>query len=289
MNQRSIKFVFFGTPEISVTVLKELESTGHVPAIIVTAPDKPQGRGMKLTAPPVKKWAIERNIPVVQPLKSADIQAAIGSETYDAFVLVAYGKILPQTVIDIPKRGILNVHPSLLPRFRGPSPVRSAILNNEKNTGVTVMLLDVEMDHGPIIAQKKVELTDWPVNGTELEHTLMREGGKLLAEMLPHWVDDEIIAREQNHDLATYCEKIKKEDGLLDLKADAYQNLLKIQAYQGWPSTYSYFEKDGVRIRVKIVDAHIEGTALVIDRVKPEGKQEITYEEFTRSGAHPVD
>lgn len=287
--ESEIRFAFFGTPDISVTVLNELESTGLLPALVVTAPDRQQGRGMKLTASPVKQWAVEHGIPVVQPAKSSEIAESIGTEPWDVFVLVAYGKILPQSAIDLPRHGIVNVHPSLLPRFRGPSPVRSAILENEKHTGVTLMLLDSEMDHGPIIAQKKVEVADWPPKGSEFEHTLMREGGKLLGEMLPHWVDGDIEAREQNHDLATYCVKMQKEDGLLDLKADAYQNLLKISAYDGWPGTFAYFEKDNVRLRVKILDAHIEGTALVIDRVKPEGKQEMSYEDFLRSGARLID
>jgi methionyl-tRNA formyltransferase len=162
--------------------------------------------------------------------------------------------------------------------------VRSAILADE-HTGITVMQLDAQMDHGPIIAQKKVGSAEWPPRATEFELLLMREGGKLLAQILPDWLSDELVAQEQNHDVATYCEKIQKEDGLLDLTDDAYQNLLKIRAYEGWPGTYSFFERASKRIRAAIVDAHIEDGALVIDTVRPEGKKDMSYTDFIRSGA----
>jgi methionyl-tRNA formyltransferase len=151
------------------------------------------------------------------------------------------------------------------------------------------MLVDEELDHGPIIAQKKVNMQDWPPHGNELDELLAREGGRLLVEILPLWIRGEIEARPQNHDLATYCEKFEKSDGLLDLAEDAYKNLLKIRAFEGWPGTYTFFERDGKRIRVQILDAHIEGTKLVVDKVKPEGKGEMLYADFVRSGARPIE
>ena len=166
--------------------------------------------------------------------------------------------------------------------------MRSAILNNEKETGVSVMLLDDQMDHGPIIAQKKIAIPDWPPHGSELDALLAREGGSLLAEFLPKWIARDNKPHEQNHDLATYCEMFTKEDGLVDLHDDARKNLLKIRAYEGWPGTFSFFEKGGEKIRVKIIDAHIENDILKVDRVTPEGKREMDYEEFLRSGAQPL-
>ena len=141
------------------------------------------------------------------------------------------------------------------------------------------------MDHGPIVAQKQVAVADWPVRNSELETLLMTEGGALLAGILPLYIDDEITPQEQNHDVATYAAKFTKDDGLLDLGGDAYQNLLKIRAFEGWPGTYTFFERAGKKIRVQVLDAHIEGAALVLDRVKPEGKQEMNYADFARSGA----
>jgi methionyl-tRNA formyltransferase len=283
-----LRFAFFGTPELATIVLDELESAGYLPTIIITTPDQKQGRGMKLTASPVKLWAQAHAIDVI-PASLDDAAAEIlHSKDCEVFIVVAYGKIIPQVILDIPPRGTFNIHPSLLPRFRGASPVRSAILADE-HTGVTVMQLDAEMDHGPIIAQKKVEPAQWPPHAVDFEKSLMKEGGRLLAQILPHWITGDIEPQEQNHDVATYCGKIEKEDGLLDLAADPRKNLLKIRAYEGWPGTYAYFERGGKKIRVAILDAHIDtrGT-LVIDEVKPEGKKEMQYEEFMRSGAKPI-
>lgn len=282
----NFRFAFFGTPELAVEVLNELKAAALVPHAVITTPDEKKGRGLKLSATPVKVWAETHDIPVHQPEKlDADFARSL---EVDVFVVVAYGKILPKAALDVPKHGTLNVHPSLLPRLRGASPIRTAILNDEKKVGVSVMLLDEEMDHGPLIAQKQLDTEERPPRALEFEKLAMREGGKLLAQILPEWVAGNIEAREQNHDLATYCEKIEKEDGLLDLSADAYKNLLKIRAYEGWPGTHTFFERGGKKIRVQILDAHIEGSALVIDTVKPEGKKEMRYEEFLRSGAQPA-
>jgi methionyl-tRNA formyltransferase len=166
--------------------------------------------------------------------------------------------------------------------------VRSAILENERETGVSIMLLNEKMDEGPIIAQRKVPVPEWPPRGRELDALLASEGGKLLAEMLPQWVAGEIDAKEQNHDIATYCGIFTKEDGLLDLKADPYHNLLKIRAFDGWPGTYTFFERAGKRIRVQVLDAEVINSRLQIMTVKPEGKGEMAYDAFLRSGATPA-
>jgi methionyl-tRNA formyltransferase len=295
---RRVRFAFFGTPELAVTVLEELAAAGLVPALIVTMPDEKKGRGLSLSPPPVKTWAESRDIEALQPEHVdpefvATLKAKSRKLKADVFIVVAYGKILNKEVLEIPSRGVLNVHPSLLPRLRGPSPIRSAILNDDRATGVSIILLDEEMDHGPLVAQKPVAI-GWPARAGELERALMEAGGTLLAQILPQWVMGNIEAREQNHDLATYSEKIEKEDGLLDLNADGYTNLLKIRAYEGWPGTYAFFERGGKRIRVQILDAHMDpsttlgASKLIIDKVKPEGKREMGYEEFLRSGASPL-
>ena len=319
LGRNEVRFAFFGTSHIAVFVLDELKKAGLIPSPIVTTPDKAKGRGLAVQPPPVKAWAMSNNIEILQPehLDSPfcyKLQAT--SYRLDACVVVDYGKILPRTVLGIPRRGFLNVHPSLLPRLRGPSPIRSAILNDEKTTGVTIILVDEEMDHGPIVAQRRVPppaggwRSGWPPHLSELEETLMQEGGRLLAQVLPQWVAGEIDAHEQNHDVATYSEKIEKEDGLLNLADSAELNLRKIRAYGGWPGTYAFFKRRGLnrakgavgrtpnetsshgvlgkKIRVGILDAHIDNGSLVIDRVKPEGKKEMGYDEFLRSGAKPI-
>jgi len=290
------RFVFFGTPELAVTVLEELRVAGFIPTLVVTQPDKPAGRGRTLTPPPVSTWATEHTIPVLQPKKlDEEFMQTIKNEQPELFIVAAYGKILPQTLLDIPPKGTLNVHPSLLPRLRGPSPIRSAILLDEKKIGVSIMLLDAQMDHGPIVAQREIPFPDndpvlsWPPKASVLENILAHEGGILLAEVLPQWVLGEITPTEQAHDAATFCRMLKKEDGLVDLiHGDPYQNLLKIRGCEGWPSAYTFFERNGQTIRVQILDAHLEDEVLVLDTIKPEGKNAMPYLDFARSGAVPI-
>ncbi len=283
--RNSPPFIFFGTGAIAVGALTSMERLGVVPSSIVTAPEKPIGRGRVLTPSLVARWAIERELPTLTPTKIdesflTELFAEKESLEAEVFLVIDYGRILPKRLLEMPERGVMNMHPSLLPRLRGPSPIRSAILKDEKNTGVTVMLLDEEMDHGPVLAQKKVTLPTWPPRGRELDKILAEEGGTLAAEILPAWVSGDIEAHEQNHDVATYTKMFEKEDGLLDLSADPYQNLLKIRAFDGWPGTYTFMEKNGKNMRVQILDAHIENNRLVIDQVKPEGKTEMTYADF---------
>jgi methionyl-tRNA formyltransferase len=282
MKKIDMKFAFFGTSHIAVFVLDGLEQAGLVPALVVTIPQKPKGRGLEIGTTAVESWATARSIPVAYDRKTFE------SEAWDVAVVVDYGKVLSKSILEIPRHGFLNVHPSLLPRLRGASPMRSAILNDERKTGVTIMLVDEEMDHGAIVAQKSIEVAEWPPRNSDLEALLMRAAGKLLGQILPMWVDGEIETHPQNHDLATYSEKLKKEDGLLDLAGSASENMRKIRALEGWPGTYAFFERGGKKIRVQILDAHIESGALQIDVVKPEGKREMSYEEFLRSGAKPL-
>ncbi len=284
-----LRFAFFGTPEISVTVANELEKAGYLPAVVITRMDAPVGRGKVLTPPPMKVWAEARGIDVLQPKKiTEDVVASLQNTEWDLFIVAAYGRLLPQSLLDIPKKGTLNVHPSLLPKLRGPSPIRSAILTDEKETGVSIMVLDVDMDHGPLLGQTTVQLDEWPPHALELESILATEGGRLLAEILPQWLEGTLTAVEQDHTQATFCKMLKKEQGLLNLADDAYANLLRIRAFEGWPGTYTFFERRGTRMRVQILDAHMEGKTLAIDTVKPEGKNAMNYADFLRSGAVPA-
>ncbi|MCI0619827.1 methionyl-tRNA formyltransferase [Candidatus Wolfebacteria bacterium] len=282
----NIPFAFFGTPEFAVIVLDELERAGLLPAIIVTAPDRSKGRGLKLTPPPVKVWADIHGISTLQPKKLNDPGFLSKLKTYDLelFIVAAYGKIIPRTVTDVPKHGVLNVHPSLLPKYRGPSPVETQILSDDRNVGVTIMQIDEEMDHGPVVQNEKVKIKneEWPLRASTLAKILAHTGGKLLADTIPRWVAGEIAAVQQDHNEATYCKLIKKEDAHIDLNDNPYQNFLTIQAYDAWPKAYFFAEKNGKKVRVKITDANYRDGKLTIKKVIPEGKHEMDYESFLR-------
>ncbi len=280
MSTKKPLFVFFGTPELSVCVLDALEVRGQLPALIVTAPPKPQGRGLTITPTPVALWAAEHTIDVVTPerLDDAFVQM-LGNSDWDVFVVAMYAKLLPQSVLTLPRRGTLNVHPSLLPKFRGPSPVLSAILADERIGGVTIMQLTEKMDAGPIVAQARIEIDEdtgdggWPPKGSEFEKFLATEGGNLLAETLEPWIAGDVPAEPQDETAATYTRKFSPEDALIDPSGDPREELLKIRAFDKSPR--AHFFHNGKRIIV--TDAAIVDSKLKILRVIPEGKQETDW------------
>jgi methionyl-tRNA formyltransferase len=285
---KKINYIFFGTSEFSVDVLNQLKEADILPELIITTPDSPQGRGLKLTPCPVKIWANENNIKNFQPERiSGDFSSQLNSFKnangenleWDVFVVVSYGKIIPKEIIDLPKKGILNVHPSLLPKYRGPSPVETSILNDELKTGVTIMLIDEKVDHGPIVAQEVVEFKEWE-HKDKVSTKLAVMGGKILAKILPQYIAGEINPIEQNHSEATFTNKIEKSDAEIFLNEDARKNFLKIMAYTPHPGAFFFTEKNGKKIRVKITDAKYENDTLQILRVIPEGKKEIDYSLF---------
>lgn len=277
-------YVFFGTSEFSVTILNQLKLRGFLPSLIVSTPDKPQGRNLILTPTLTKIWAQENNIPIFQPatLKDETVVEELKKYPANVFIVASYGKIIPQIILDIPARGTLNVHPSLLPKLRGPSPIEFTILQDQKQTGVSIMLLDAEMDHGPIIAQETYTVSEWPT-AVELEKILGEKGGELIANILPDWIAGKIEAVPQNHSLATFCQKIKKVDGQINLEEDAYTNFRKIQAYSGWPSAFFFITKNGKQIRIVIKQAEYKNNTLTIKRIIPEGKQEMNYTDYIKN------
>lgn len=284
-----IHFVFFGSSRFSVIVLDELAGAGFLPALVISAPDSARGRGLTLTPSPVKVWAESHNIPVLTPAKlrgTDDASVALCNTLHavnaDVFITASYGKIIPKSMLTMPARGMLNVHPSMLPLLRGPSPIESAILSLEK-TGVSIMLVDEEVDHGAIVAQREVAVAEWPPYAEELETTLAHAGGKLLAEVMPEWVAGNITAREQDHSAATFTKKMTSEDGLVDLADNAAANLRTIRAFHAAPGAYFFATKEnGERLRVRITRARIENNTLVLERVVPEGKKEMAYDDFLR-------
>lgn len=277
------KFVFFGSSRFSCLVLDELIAAGFKPALIVATPDKPSGRKLALTPPPTKVWADAHSIPCFQPdkLKNEDVREKLSALHADIFIVASYGKIIPQEILNIPARSTLNVHPSLLPKLRGATPLQSAILS-EDETGVTIIELDEQVDHGPILGAEKYVSENWPPYVDTLEADLAKIGGQLLAKLIPDWISGTLKATEQDHNKATFTKKISKEDGLIDLSGDPVQNLKKIRAYAGWPTAYFFAEHNGKKIRVVIKEAEIENGSLKISRVIPEGKKEMSYEDFLR-------
>jgi len=283
-----MRFAFFGTPEIAAIVLDELEHAGYVPSLIVTNPDAPVGRKQILTPSPAKAWGLNRNLPVITPTTLKQPLPELDDASWDLFIVAAYGKLIPERLLALPKHGTLNVHPSLLPMFRGASPIRSAILADERETGVTIMLMDKELDHGPILAQEHTAITEaeWPIPGRILDERLARQGGRLLATTLSRYLAGEISPKEQDHTAATFCTKISKDMSELTLNPhhlptghSAYQHLLKVRALDGWPETFFFYNGK----RVKIKDATIENGIFTPTRVIPEGKQEMSFSQYIQN------
>ncbi len=273
-------FAFFGSSRLSVIVLDELEKIGLKPTFIVTTPDKPQGRKLVLTPNVVKMWAQEHSIEVFDPPTiDRGFLDVLKQKTCDVYIVASYGKLFPEELLNIPPGKTLNVHPSLLPRYRGASPLPTAMLDDAKHTGVTIMRLTKEMDQGPILAQKEIVVSEWPIY-EEFEERMAREGAQLLASILSDWVAGTITEQEQNHAQATYTKKIEKEDACIDLAGDPYENFRKIQAYHQWPQAYFFIEKNGNRLRVKITSAQFISGKLVIEKVIPEGGKEMSFADF---------
>jgi methionyl-tRNA formyltransferase len=276
-------WIFFGTDEFAVKVLETLKASGLKlePALVVTTPDKPRGRGLHMEAPPVKTWATNNSIPCLQPVKLSDPEfiKALEASSYPLHVVASYGKIIPKTVLDLPRHGTLNVHPSLLPQHRGPSPLEYTVLEGDAETGVTIMLMDEEVDHGAIVKQQKTELDLGQCYYEELRDSLAQLGGELLAAVMPAWTNGELKATPQDHAAATFTKKITKAEGELNLADDPIVNDRKIRALSSWPGTYFFIGGK----RIKVTRAHLENSALVIDRVIPEGKREMSWADYKRN------
>lgn len=282
------KIAFWGTSRISVIVLDEMASGGILPSIIVTAPPRQKGRGLEMAPSEVKVWADAHKIPTLEPeeIKSKEFLKTLGND-WDLFIIVSYGKIVPRHIIDLPKHGTLNMHPSLLPKLRGASPIQSGILadvvpDTDHETGVTIMQIDEEVDHGPIVSQEKITVPNWPPKNLALEEMLGVLGGKLLVKIIPEWIAGSITPKEQDHDQATYTKKMTSGSGQIYLDDDPVRMYRKIRAFDSWPRAYFITPRNGKDTRVVVTEAHLTDGALFLDRVIPEGKKEMSYEDFMR-------
>jgi methionyl-tRNA formyltransferase len=289
MNNQKLKIAFFGGEPLGLPSLQALVRAGLAPELVVCNPDRRSGRGMELTPPRIKTWSFLNNIEVFQPESYKDKAALtrITETDWDLFVVVAYNFILPKWFLELPKHGTVNVHPSLLPKLRGMSPIRTAILENRPTeVGVSIMLMDEQMDHGPILAQAPLSLNEWPIDGVLLDDMLAQIGGELLSMTIPKWVAGSITPREQVHEDASYTKRFDKADSELHIDPKdlptgeaALQALCKIKAYSGIGDTF--FIDKGKRVKVK--GAALKNDALTLTRVIPEGKKEIDFDTYLTS------
>jgi len=272
MSQKN-KFVFFGTPSVASETLATLIENGFIPDVVVTSPDALRGRGLVLTPSETKTLALANNIPVLTPEKlDEETITAIKEYGCDFAIVVAYGKIFPDALINAFPKGVLNIHYSLLPKYRGAIPLESALLAGEAETGVTIQKMAKEIDAGNIIAQEKTVIAPSETS-RELRPRLIEMGAQLLVDTLPAFLDETVTLVVQDSSLATRAYKIKKEDGLLDLNAPAKDNWKKYRAYADSIGTY-FFEDEK---RMKITKAEFVKDEFRVLRVIPEDKKEINY------------
>lgn len=241
--------VFLGTPPFAVPSLRRLVDGGYEISAVITQPDRPAGRGRAPRPPAVKTAALELGLPVWQPgtLRDPEAVARLRQLAPEVIVAVAYGQILRQEVLDIPSRGVLNVHPSLLPRWRGASPIAAAILAGDERTGVTIILMDAGMDTGPILSQREVPIGPADTTGS-LTAVLSEAAATLLGETLPRWLAGQIEPRPQDEAQATRCPLLRKEDGALDWHLAAIDLWRRVRAYNPWPGAFTYADGEMLHI-----------------------------------------
>jgi len=290
------RLIFFGTPLFGQVVLQKLLDENFNVVAIVTQPDRPVGRDQKLTPSPVKTLAKERKIKVFAPASKTELLAT-GSRLLalkpDLFVVASYGMIIPQEILELPEKGALNVHPSLLPKYRGASPIQAAILNGETETGVTIILMDEQMDHGPILAQEKIALDPAETTSTAMSK-LAQFGSEILARAIPNYLNGKIAPQPQDHTQATYTKLVKKDDGKVNWQENNIQIERMVRAYNPWPGVWTTVGEMAEQLdrelknqrhqnlRLKILQAHLDNGTLSLNSVQVEGKTPITFSDFTK-------
>jgi len=305
---KTLKIIFWGTPEFAIPALKSLLENGYQIVAVVTNPDEPVGRKQIMTPPPVKVLANKHKIPVYQPINLKDNNFVKELPTADIFIVAAYGKIIPKKILEIPKLGTLNIHPSLLPKWRGPSPIQSTILNGDSETGVTIIKIDELMDHGPAIATINFRLpTANKPTFKELHEKLAKLGAELLIEILPKYIAGEIKPEPQDDSKATYSKILKRDDGRIDWPRPAEEIERQIRAYESWPGSFTVWPDGKNYLRLKIEEAEAieeepsRGSSgfiwqnekseifvkagkgsLKLKKITPAGSKTMTAEEFLR-------
>jgi len=274
-----MKIVFFGTPDYVVPIAEALYKTYRTKkdkgvVAVVTQHPKPSGRKKKMEYSAIDKWAHKREIPILYDY--ADMPVA------DLGVVAAYGRIIPQNVIRHFPKGIVNIHPSLLPKYRGASPVQNAIADGETQTGVTIIKMDEKMDHGPIISSFKEEIRKDDTNET-LRKRLFDRSAQFLIDLIPNYLNGKIKLKEQDHKKATFTKLVKSEDGFIENLFENPEKTYNLwRAYQPWPGIFTKVGINDEEKRLKILKLHLENDKLVLDEVQLEGKKPVGFEEFKR-------
>lgn len=319
-----LRVIYMGTPYFAVPALEalvagaapgKLLSEGYELVTVITRPDKPAGRGREIVYSPVKQVALAHDLPVWQPgsFKKEENSVALAAYRADLYIVAAFGQILPQCVLDQPRYGTLNIHASLLPKYRGADPIAEAILQGENETGVTIMLLDAGIDTGPMLLQRAIPLDEQDTTGT-LTPKLAELGAHTLLEALPLWIDGKITPQPQDEQLATHTRMLTKEDGAIAWDRPAAVIARQVRAFSPWPSAYTHWRGK----LLKILAAHAlplkpsaalpSGTVtmteeaghtiltvvtssglLAVQQLQLEGKKAMSAEEFLRGYAHIVE
>jgi len=305
-----MRYIFFGTSEFARIILQELLQSDMKPILIVTQPPKPKGRKQILSPSPVQILAEQNNIPFLTPKKLDDenFLQTIKDLQPEFALLTAYGKIIPSFLLKIPRKGFVNLHPSLLPKWRGATPIQSTILAGDKKTGVTLFLMDEQIDHGSILKNSKFQIPNSKLTYEELSKQLAEIGAELIIKTLPQWLRGEITPQLQNESLATYCHKITKEDEKIDWQTSAEEVDKKIRALNPNPGVYTMTPKKVIKIikgfpileknsankrkigevfeyfneSKKQMAVQCKDGFYVIEELKPAGKITMTSESFLR-------
>jgi len=259
-----VKTILIGTSKFAEAIFEKFYPAQRDKFEIVAAitmPDKPIGRKQILTPSPVKKWALKNNLKILQPKKITDSKwiKKFQDLAPELIIVAAYGQIIPKEILDIPKFGVLNVHPSLLPKYRGASPIQTTILNGDKKAGITIILMDEKMDHGPIISNFQFSIFNKPTY-QELSNQLADVGAELLIKTLPDWISGKIKPQEQDDSRATFCKIIKKQDGKINWNKSAEEIERQVRALSPWPETYCEITnpKKQITNNLKILNAEIQ-------------------------------
>ena len=314
MNSENIKIIFFGTPEFAAGILKSLIDGDYSIAAVFTQPDKKVGRRREIVFSPVKKMAVEKEIKVFQPesLRDENIIENIRKIKPDLIIVAAYGKILQKVMLEIPKFGAINIHASLLPKYRGASPVQCAILSGEKKTGITLMQMNEKMDEGDILQQEKIEIGENETADALLAR-LGKLGEKMIVKLIPDRINGKVESVEQDHDKATYCKPIGREDGKIDWDNTAGEIFRQWRAYHPWPGIFSILNAKNQPKRLKLSEIEIvpgnetgaepgkiikynqeaavqaKKGLIVLKKIQLEGKKEMDIEEFLRGNPEFID
>lgn len=295
-NPSEIRIIFFGTPEFSAKTLESLVLNKYQISAVITQPDKITGRKKILSPSPVKMLAENLGIAVLSPLtlKDDSFFDQFKNLNPDICIVVAYGKIIPERYLTVPKYGFINIHPSLLPKHRGPSPIQSAILNGDKETGVSIMVVDKEMDHGPIIKIEKLKEDISNLYYPELRDKLSQLGNEMLIEILPKFISGDLKPEEQNHKDSTLCQKIEKEDAKINWHDPTFKIYNQIRALNPEPKTWTKFKDKILNItKAKIHDKVANerpGTVIKKDNqiIVATGDKFIEIETLQLEGKNPI-